>query len=112
MGGERDHAPRFVGRRPRRAEMVEKGGGVDRDAGGHEFGGDAAELAHTAPAYSTDVFGSEQKVSEERVKAIIAANEAGRTNVADRDNSPDAVPARLARSELQKPGVAPREHPL
>src|SRR5437899_4487079 len=79
----------------------------------HDRGGERLpQLAHTAPAYSTDVFGSEQKVSEERVKAIIAANEAGRTNVADRDNSPDALPARLARSELQKPGVAPREHPL
>src|SRR6266511_604004 len=55
----------------------------------HARGGERLpQLAHDAPAYSTDVFGSEQKSSEERVKAIIAANEAGRTNVADRDSAP------------------------
>jgi membrane fusion protein (multidrug efflux system) len=78
----------------------------------HDRGGERLpQLAHDAPAYSTDVFGSEQKSSEERVKAIIAANEAGRTNVADRDDAPSALAARLARSE-RKAGLATRERPL
>jgi membrane fusion protein (multidrug efflux system) len=85
---------------------------MDVEVDTHDRGGERLpQLARDAPAYSTDVFGSEQKVSEERVKAIIAANEAGRTNVADRD-VPNALPARFARSEQQKAGVATREHPL
>ncbi|HYT96554.1 MAG TPA: HlyD family efflux transporter periplasmic adaptor subunit, partial [Casimicrobiaceae bacterium] len=85
---------------------------MDVEVDTHDRGGDRLpQLARDAPAYSTDVFG-EQKISEERVKAVIAANEAGRTNVADQDNAPGALPARLARSEQQKAGLAARGHPL
>src|SRR2546423_12417027 len=67
---------------------------MQADVDTHDRGGERLpQLARDTPAYSTDVFGSEQHVAEERVKAIIAANEAGRTNLADRDN---AVPPRLA----------------
>src|SRR5438874_8149303 len=48
---------------------------MDVEVDTHDRGGERLpQLARDAPAYSTDVFGSEQKVSEERVKAIIAAN--------------------------------------
>ena len=93
------------------ANPLQIGLSMQADVDTHDRGGERLpQLARDAPAYSTDVFGSEQKISGERVKAIIAANEAGRTNVADRDNAPSALPARLA--EQQKPGVATREHPL
>src|SRR5204862_1577433 len=95
------------------AHPLQIGLSMDVEVDTHDRGGERLpQLAHTAPAYSTDVFGSEQKVSEERVKAIIPANEAGRTNVADHDNAPGALPARLARSEQQKAGLATRGHPL
>ena len=55
------------------------------------------EVARSAPAYSTDVFGSEQRVADERVKEIIAANE-GRASVAAGDTARE----RLAHSGSAK----------
>ncbi|MBV8783770.1 MAG: hypothetical protein JOZ67_06275 [Gammaproteobacteria bacterium] len=67
-------------------------------------GGDQAarlpQLASSAPAWSTDVFGSGEAQAEERVQAIIAANESGHAVVAD-----DAEPAT---SELLAERSAPR----
>ena len=95
------------------AHPLQIGLSMQADVDTHDRGGQRLpQLARDAPAYSTDVFGSEQKISEERVKAIIAANEAGRTNVADRDNPPSALPARLAHSEQPKPGLDAHGHPL
>ena len=95
------------------ANPLQIGLSMQADVDTHDRGGERLpQLARDAPAYSTDVFGSEQKISEERVKAIIAANEAGRTNVADRDNPPGALPARLAHSEQPKPGLDAHGHPL
>jgi membrane fusion protein (multidrug efflux system) len=95
------------------AHPLQIGLSMDVEVDTHDRGGERLpQLAHDAPSYSTDVFGSEQKVAEERVKAIVAANEASRMNVAERDNAPNAPPARLARSEHQKTGVASRDHQL
>jgi len=95
------------------AHPLQIGLSMDVEVDTHERGGERLpQLARETPAYSTDVFGSEQRVSEERVKAIIAANEAGRTTVADRDNAPSELPSRLARSEQQKAALATRGHPL
>ncbi|HEY4137631.1 MAG TPA: efflux RND transporter periplasmic adaptor subunit, partial [Casimicrobiaceae bacterium] len=67
------------------------------------------QLAHDAPAYSTSVFGTEQRVADERVKAIIAANEAGRANVADQGGGDRQATARVANSDAAK-AVAARGH--
>ena len=81
---------------------------VDVDT--HERGGERLpQLAHNAPAYSTDVFGSEQRVANERVKEIIAANEAGRTNIADDRDVERNASARIANSGSAKT-VAARGH--
>jgi membrane fusion protein (multidrug efflux system) len=58
----------------------------------HERNGDRLPLVQSAPTYATDVFHSQDQLANERVRAIIAANE------------PSA--ARLARSEGSVPGVA------
>ena len=80
---------------------------VDVDT--HERNGERLpQLAHEAPAYSTNVFGTEQRVADERVKAIIAANEAGRANVADIGGDRQAT-ARLTNSDAAK-ALAPRGH--
>jgi membrane fusion protein (multidrug efflux system) len=67
------------------------------------------QVAHDAPAYSTEVFNNEQRIADDRVKQIIAANEGGRTSVADdHDAAPNAA-ARLAHSGSAK-ALASREH--
>jgi membrane fusion protein (multidrug efflux system) len=67
------------------------------------------QVAHNAPAYSTDVFNSEQRVADDRVKQIIAANEGARSSVADdRDAAPNAA-AHLAHSGSPK-ALAARGH--
>ena len=49
----------------------------------HERTGDRLpQLAQSAPAYATSVFGSPDAAASERVKAIIAANEGGQTSTA------------------------------
>ena len=74
---------------------------VDVDT--HERGGERLpQLAHDAPAYSTDVFGTEQRIADERVKSIIAANEAGRANVAEESGSSREARARAANSVASK----------
>src|SRR5947207_2366072 len=81
------------------AHPLQVGLSMQVDVDTHERGGERLpQVAHNAPAYSTDVFGTEQRVANERVKEIIAANEAGRANVADdRDSGRDAA-ARIANS--------------
>jgi membrane fusion protein, multidrug efflux system len=81
---------------------------VDVDT--HDRGGERLpQLAHTAAAYSTDVFNSEQHTADERVKQIIAANEAGRTGVAAADTGSDAS-ARLAKSDASKTAATAPRH--
>ena len=70
----------------------------------HERGGDRLpQLAQNAPAYATDVFRSLDEVADQRVKSVIAANEAGSSNVvqgrgSETDPRQDAL-ARLARAK-------------
>jgi len=92
------------------AHPLQIGLSMQVDVDTHERDGDRLpQLAHAAPAYSTDVFGSEQKVADERVKEIIAANEGGRTNVADqRDTARTATP-QLAKSDAAK-SLTARSH--
>jgi len=91
------------------AHPLQVGLSMQVDVDTHERGGERLPmLAHDAPAYSTSVFGTEQHVADERVKAIIAANEAGRANVADEgaDREPSA---RFAKSDASK-ALAARNH--
>ena len=85
------------------AHPLQVGLSMQVDVDTHERGGERLpQLAHNAPAYSTDVFGSEQRVADERVKEIIAANEAGRTNVADDRDVERNASARIANSGSAK----------
>jgi len=91
------------------AHPLQIGLSMQADVDTHDRGGERLpQLANNSPAYSTDVFGSEQRVADERVKAIIASNEGLRTNVAD-DQSDRATGARLAKSDPTK-AVAARGH--
>ena len=58
------------------------------------------QLAQTGPAYATDVFGSPDAAANERVKAIIAANEGARTASA-------AATAAGNRDGVQTAGLVP-----
>ena len=92
------------------AHPLQVGLSMQVDVDTHERGGDRLpQLAHNAPAYSTDVFGSEQRVANERVKEIIAANEAGRVNVADDRDVERNTAARVANAGSAKT-VAARGH--
>jgi membrane fusion protein (multidrug efflux system) len=91
------------------AHPLQVGLSMQVDVDTHERSGDRLpQLAHDAPAYSTNVFGTEQRVADERVKAIIAANEASRANVADIGGDRQAT-ARLANSDAAK-ALAARGH--
>ena len=91
------------------AHPLQIGLSMQADVDTHDRGGERLpQLANNSPTYSTDVFGSEQRVADERVKAIIASNEGLRTNVAD-DQSDRATGARLAKSDPTK-AVAARGH--
>jgi membrane fusion protein (multidrug efflux system) len=74
----------------------------------HERGGDRLpQLAQTAPAYATDVFRTLEEVADQRVKAVIAANEAGSAIVAQgRSSDNDRHLDTLARLAGAKPAVA------
>jgi len=92
------------------AHPLQVGLSMQVDVDTHERGGERLpQHAHNAPAYSTDVFGSEQRVADERVKEIIAANEAGRANVADNRDIERSTAARVANSGSAKT-VAARGH--
>jgi membrane fusion protein (multidrug efflux system) len=73
----------------------------------HERGGDRLpQLAQGAPAYSTDVFHSLDIVANERVKAVIAANEGAPARAADRDVGGGERIGQVARLARAKPAVA------
>jgi len=92
------------------AHPLQVGLSMQVDVDTHERDGERLpQLAHDAPAYSTNVFGSEQRVADERVKAIIAANEAGRANVADEGSADREATARVAKSDASK-ALAARGH--
>ena len=91
------------------AHPLQIGLSMQVDVDTHERDGERLpQLAREAPAYSTRVF-AEQKIADDRVREIIAANESGRTNVASqRDAEPTAAP-RLAKSDSSK-AMAARSH--
>ncbi len=74
------------------------------------------QLAQQPPAYQTDVFGSPTAAADERVKAIIAANEAGRASVAQNNDhdriETDTSIARLAQGNGNKRVSTARAHAL
>jgi membrane fusion protein (multidrug efflux system) len=76
----------------------------------HERGGDRLpQLAQSAPAYATDVFRSLDEVADQRVKAVIAANEAGSAIAAQgRSSDNERHLDTLARLAGAKPAVAAR----
>jgi hypothetical protein len=76
----------------------------------HERTGDRLpQVVQSAPTYATDVFHSQDGLANERVRAIIAANEPGAAHVA-RSEGPGAGVAsnRLAGDGTAKPAVAER----
>ena len=75
----------------------------------HERSGDRLPLVQSAPTYATDVFHSQDQLANERVRAIIAANEAGAARLARSEGSgPGAVSNGLAGIGSVKPAVAVR----
>jgi len=74
-----------------------------------ERNGDRLPLVQSAPTYATDVFHSQDQLANERVRAIIAANEAGAARLARSEGSgPGAVSNGLAGIGSVKPAVAVR----
>jgi membrane fusion protein (multidrug efflux system) len=77
----------------------------------HERSGDRLPLVQSAPTYATDVFHSQDQLANERVRAIIAANEAGAARLARSEGSgPSAASNRLAGTGSVKPAVAVRSN--
>ena len=75
----------------------------------HERSGDRLPLVQSAPTYATDVFDSQDQLANERVRAIIAANEPGAARLARSEGSgPGAVSNGLAGTGSVKPAVAVR----
>src|SRR5437667_1579236 len=75
----------------------------------HQRGGDRLPLVQSVPTYATEVFHSQDQLADERVKAIIAANEAGATGLARSNGAgPGAVSNGLAGTGSVKPAVAVR----
>ena len=75
----------------------------------HQRDGDRLPLVQSAPSYATEVFHSQDQLADERVKAIIAANEAGASGLARSNGSgPGAASNRLAGPGSVKPAVAVR----
>ena len=73
----------------------------------HDRGGERLpQLAADAPAFATEVFRQQDEVAEQRVKAIIAANEGVTTSVAQAHPREAAKDSRLARSDRANPGTA------
>jgi hypothetical protein len=67
------------------------------------------QLANTAPAWSTDVFGSSNALADERVRSIISANQAGpalpATAARARASADLLANARLGASHAGRPGA-------
>jgi membrane fusion protein (multidrug efflux system) len=61
------------------------------------------QLSQGVPAYSTDVFRLQDQIADERVKAIIAANESAPSRLAQSREHGVATSDRLARSERANP---------
>jgi membrane fusion protein (multidrug efflux system) len=61
------------------------------------------EVSQGVPAYSTDVFQMQDRIADERVKAIIAANESAPSRVAQSRDREGATGERLARTERTNP---------
>jgi membrane fusion protein (multidrug efflux system) len=75
----------------------------------HERSGERLPLVQSAPTYATDVFHSQDQLANERVRAIIAANEPGAARLARSESSgPGAVSNGLAGTGSVKPAVAVR----
>jgi membrane fusion protein (multidrug efflux system) len=75
----------------------------------HERSGDRLPLVQSAPTYATDVFHSQDQLANERVRAIIAANEPGAARLARSEGSvPGAASNGLAGTGSVKPAVAVR----
>jgi membrane fusion protein, multidrug efflux system len=70
------------------------------------------EIARTGIPYATDVFHSQEAVADERVRAIIAANEAGAPATQAAASLKHARPSRAARSHSAKNIAAARSKPL
>jgi membrane fusion protein (multidrug efflux system) len=63
------------------------------------------QLAQSAPALATDVFRAQEDVANQRVKAIIAANQASSTQVAQTRGREAAKDSRLARGDRARPAI-------
>src|SRR2546426_3987077 len=75
----------------------------------HERSGERLPLVQSAPTYATDVFHSQDQLANERLRAIIAANEPGAARLARSEGSgPGAVSNGLAGTGSVKPAVAVR----
>jgi membrane fusion protein (multidrug efflux system) len=61
------------------------------------------EVSQGVPAYSTDVFQLQDRIADERVKAIIAANESAPSRVAQSRDREGATGDRLARADRANP---------
>jgi len=78
----------------------------------HERSGDRLpQLAQSTPTYATEVFHLHDGLANERVQAIIAANEPGAARLA-RSEGPGVAPNRLAGNTAAKPAVAARGNML
>jgi membrane fusion protein, multidrug efflux system len=66
----------------------------------HDVSGERLpQLSQNVPAYSTDVFQSQDRIAAQRVREIIAANESASSRVAQSVGHVGAAAARLARTE-------------
>jgi membrane fusion protein, multidrug efflux system len=71
------------------------------------------QLAERAASYATDVFESQDTIANQRVSAIIAANEGGRVSTAQGPTTDvRAQPGQLARFDPLKSAAAPRNKAL
>jgi membrane fusion protein, multidrug efflux system len=72
----------------------------------HDRTGDRLpQLAGGAPAYATDVFDMQDRIADQRVKAIIAANDGAPLPLAQGRGRGNATSDRLARSDRAKPAA-------
>ena len=73
----------------------------------HDRSGDRLpQLAQTAPAYATDVFRTQEEIAEQRVKAIIAANQGEASRLAQGRGREDATSDRFAPPDRAKSTTA------
>ena len=73
----------------------------------HDRSGDRLpQLAQTAPAYATDVFRTQEEIAEQRVKAIIAANQGEASRLAQGRGREDATSDRFAQPDRAKSTTA------